>query len=636
MAQFVSHDRFVKAPDHPSVEYIIKNEVGSVLSQALADLYETKPKNQLHFLGNWLVSYSKAAQCLNKEQESNELRSSLKEKQIKAQQDLKALQDKQELEHERHMEKYEELKGRIRNTLDVEDFLPELSQFLKDETHAAASYIGKLEKIKRPITLLDNEKAHIDEDAPQVIRYIAASAGSEFMIDQTLNDTEGEATYSIWKEDEPPAEETEEEKLIRESQKDKLKTVCVDDVINDPRIKFFDVPKLGAYFAVPLTYNSCLFETAFDAGVEDALECRRLRAQQEEEKQKSEHTSNKEEEEEKVVEEIVEAPFKVIENRLVVAIDSLGQDRVFTDEEKDLVVEWVIFIKNEWERAENKALGNDINAHIAQHLKDQQKLNDKQSEWMEEEKNIVEETIKAQDPGLPDEIKQIEGQLALLQLLKSRFQEEFPDLHELSQYTVLKFSRVFQLAFYLQGLSRDSIVEPRTNMISWKRSKPHLNNKFKDFILHLQPRGPKPPKPEVYAKTMKLEKDLQSINFEDLQHYSLALSTLYRVLEQYLKIRIMDVSYRRHEYNARVEERESAIKASQDLADKRKKHLEDAREAFDKELENLEEDAEKPEFEELKVLQEFDENESNRPVEIPPEVVKEEDGDIEWEETFSQ
>ena len=635
MAKFVLHERFAPAPDHPSVEYIKTNEIGSVLSQALADLYESKPKNQLHFLGNWLISHSKSAEYLSKEKESQELRDTLKERQLKSHQDENTLKRKQELEQEKHMEVLEEFKGRIRNTLDVEDYLPELSQFLKNESHAAACYIGKLEKVKRPINLLDNEKAHIDDEAPQVIRYIASSSGSEFMIDQTLNDTEGEATYGVWKEDEPPGEETEEEKTLRESMKDKLKTVSVDDVINDPRIKFFDVPKLGAYFVAPLTYNSCLLENAFDAGVEDALECRRLRAQQEEEKQKSEHTSNKEDEEEKVVEEIIEAPFKVVENRLIVAIDSLGQDRVFTDNEKELVVEWVTFIKSEWERAENKALGNDINAHIAQHLKDQQKLNDRQSEWMEEEKNVVEDTIKSLDSNLPDEVKQIEGQVALLQLLKSRFQEEYLDLHELSNFTVLKFARVFQLAFYLQGLHRDSIVEPRTNMINWKRSKKFLNNQFKDFILHLQPKGPKPGKPEVYSKTMKLEKDLLSINFDDLQHYSLALSTLYKVLEQYFRVRVMDVSYRRHEYNAKVEEREAAIKAAQELADKRKKHLDDAKEAFDKELENLEEDAEVPVFEEVKILQEFDENESNRAVDIPPEVIADEDGDIAWEETFS-
>ena len=132
---------------------------------------------------------------------------------------------------------------------------------------------------------------------------------------------------------------------------------------------------------------------------------------------------------------------------------------------------------------------------------------------------------------------------------------------------------------------------------------------------------------------MKLEKDLLLINFDDLQNYSLALSMLYRFLEQYFKVRVLDVSYRRHEYNNKVEEREQAIKAAEELEEKRKNHLRESIENFEKELEALEEDAERPVFDEARILQEFDETESHKPIEIPPEVKPDEDGDIEWEET---
>jgi hypothetical protein len=634
MANFVSHERFVKPKDHDSVSYIKDHEVGKVLCQALADLYERRPKNQLHFLGNWLLNYSKSSENLNLELKKHEFRESLLENQEKAKKDLQSLNQKKILEQEKHQEVLEELRGRIRNSVDVDDFLPELAEFLRTETGSAACYIGILEKVKREISLLDNEKAHIDEDAPLVIRYIAACLKSkELMIDKTLNETEGEATFSIWKEDEPVAEDADEGATLREVQKDRIKTVLVDDVVSDTRIKFFDVPKLGAYFAVPLTFNSCLFEASFDAGVEDALECRRLRAQQEEEKQKSEHTSNKEEEEEKVFEEIQEAPYKVVETRLVVALDTLGQDRTFTEAQKELTIEWVKFIKSEWERAENASLARDIQTHIGQHLKDQQRLHDKQSEWMEEEKNVFEEAVKSSDSSLPDDVRQLEGKVALLELYRNRLLEEFQDLLELFHYKVLKFARVFQLAFYLQGARREEVVEPRTNMINWKLAKKFLNQNFKSFITNVQPRGPKPEKPEVYAKTMKLERDLLAINFDDLQQYSLSLASLYKFLEQYFKVRISDVAIRRHDYNFKVEEREAAIRASKELAEKREKYLSDAREAFEKELEALEEDAERPEFEEIRILQEFDENESNRPVEIPAEVIPDEDGDIDWEET---
>ena len=569
------------------------------------------------------------------ERQREELRESLKEKHLKSIQGQREFEEKQQLELEALQEQQEELKGRIHSTQDVDDFLEELVDYLRHSTGAAACYVGRLEKVKKPISLLDHERAHIDEEAPQVIRYIAASKNSEFMVGKVLTEEEGEATYSIWKEEEEPPvpADEEEEDSDANKKKERVKTVSVDDVVTDPRIKFFDVPKLGAYFAVPLTYRSCLYEGSFDAGVEDALECRKLRAQQEEEKLKSEHASNKEEEEEKVVEEILEAPYKTHEVKMVVALDTLGQDRTFKESEKNLVVEWVEFIKNEWERAEDLSLRHDVSEHILQHFKDQQKLQDKQSEWLDEERNCVDEAVKALEHPIHEDLRQIHGQMALLELLRRRLLEELPDLYQFIHCKVVKYARVFQLAFYLQRIDRDEIVEPKTNMINWKKSKKFLNASFKTFIADLHPKGPMPYAAPVYAKTLKLEKDLLAIPFEEVQAYSLALSALYRFLEQYFKIRVMDVAHRRHEYNNKVEERENAIRAAEELADRRKKHLEDARDAYDREVEALEEDAERPVFDEGRILQEFDETDSNRPVEIPSEITPDEDRDIDWEET---
>lgn len=34
--------------------------------------------------------------------------------------------------------------------------------------------------------------------------------------------------------------------------------VLIENVVRDPRVKFFGIPKLGAYLALPITYNSWL------------------------------------------------------------------------------------------------------------------------------------------------------------------------------------------------------------------------------------------------------------------------------------------------------------------------------------------------------------------------------------------
>ena len=36
------------------------------------------------------------------------------------------------------------------------------------------------------------------------------------------------------------------------------------EVVRDPRVHFYKVPRLGSYMAIRLEYNSCLFEEAFD------------------------------------------------------------------------------------------------------------------------------------------------------------------------------------------------------------------------------------------------------------------------------------------------------------------------------------------------------------------------------------
>jgi hypothetical protein len=48
-------------------------------------------------------------------------------------------------------------------------------------------------------------------------------------------------------------------------------SLCVKEVVREPRIHYFKVPRLGSYLAIRLEYESCLFDEALDAGVRDML-----------------------------------------------------------------------------------------------------------------------------------------------------------------------------------------------------------------------------------------------------------------------------------------------------------------------------------------------------------------------------
>jgi hypothetical protein len=43
-------------------------------------------------------------------------------------------------------------------------------------------------------------------------------------------------------------------------------------VIREPKMHYWQVPKLGCYMAIPLIYKSCLFEEAIDKAIEDYIE----------------------------------------------------------------------------------------------------------------------------------------------------------------------------------------------------------------------------------------------------------------------------------------------------------------------------------------------------------------------------
>lgn len=98
------------------------------------------------------------------------------------------------------------------------------------------------------------------------------------MVDKILKQEEG-ITYQIFGPDEeeqaPPEEEgtgeegEDGEKKPKEKKEKLPKHIYIEEVVREPKIHFYQVPKLGSYLAIKLEYDSCLFLDAFDAAVED-------------------------------------------------------------------------------------------------------------------------------------------------------------------------------------------------------------------------------------------------------------------------------------------------------------------------------------------------------------------------------
>lgn len=149
---------------------------------------------------------------------------------------------------------------------------------LKFVSESTAVYVGKVVKPIKEIGEEDDDAAHIDPNAVDQIQFIHSDENHNFMVDKILKPDEG-VTFGLFqeeaKEEEEVKEEEEEEDKIdpgkyKAPPKPKpLRHILVPEVVREPKIHYYTVPRLGSYLAIKLEYNSCLFEEAFDEAVAD-------------------------------------------------------------------------------------------------------------------------------------------------------------------------------------------------------------------------------------------------------------------------------------------------------------------------------------------------------------------------------
>ena len=60
------------------------------------------------------------------------------------------------------------------------------------------------------------------------------------------------------------------------------------EVVREPKMHFKKVPKLGCFMAIPLVYNSCLFNDALEEAVENYMVVSKEREEQEKQKAEQE------------------------------------------------------------------------------------------------------------------------------------------------------------------------------------------------------------------------------------------------------------------------------------------------------------------------------------------------------------
>ena len=207
-----------------------------------------------------------------------------------------------------------------------------MTDHLKTFTNSSAVYIGKLVAPKKPIEEGDDDQAHVDDASEKIIHFTHANEEHSFLVDQVLHKGNG-LTFDVFNdkvdEDGKPIEQED------------LEHVLIKEVVREPRIHFFKVPRLGSYLAIRLEYNSCLSVEAYNDGIKDALSVKeRLKEQEDQKREHDEKERDRKEECEANDQEYVRddgtwpeikpKPFTTHKVQYVVCLNTLGQDREFT------------------------------------------------------------------------------------------------------------------------------------------------------------------------------------------------------------------------------------------------------------------------------------------------------------------
>ena len=172
--------------------------------------------------------------------------------------------------------------------------------------------------------------------------------------------------------------------------------------------------------AIPLVYNSCLSVEAVDAAIEDWAEVSKQieaqdkekaewEAEQQQLREDAEKAQQEFEPEPREWEELAIKPFATTEQSFVVCIDTLGQDRELTNDQKRFALETVSKFKDTWEQFENTKLLADRDMRMQIVEEDKEWAGENLEKLQKEEETYIDEKLNQYDEFDDDDHKTLLG-----------------------------------------------------------------------------------------------------------------------------------------------------------------------------------------------------------------------------------
>jgi len=688
-AEYLKNFKFDYTSSHPDIEYLNKVKVSHTISRGLAELYKIQPKNPTTFLANWLLNESRSSEIIKQFEENKKIKEDIKNHyditKTKREEEAKLIQehqDKIQREKENFIEK-------VKSCTDFEDNMNYFCEELKKFVNATGVYVSIYDKKRKNlISEDDDENSHLLEE--KALRYIYFCNDHQFMKNKyleagngityklifpgeettvvdgdniNLNNNQGDENISNQNPENAEQNNPIEVDSSRMTSEHNLAKIYEKEVVMRPEMKFFREPRLGCYLALDMSYLSSLNNDSLVSAINNFIELRSNIAAQGErrrqhdlrmaelQKERMEASASGSNPNEELFENFNEEPVKLqdfnkIEKKLIISIDTLGQDREFSEEENKLIHRIVRAIKLTWEKLEEKLLLKDRDVKIEidniNRILNEMYTYDKLI--LEEDKFIKEhfDSEQFKDNQIKDEkLKQIETELTKAKFIMKSFLDDENIETIFLKYAELEFVQfdsLFQNILYFIGVKNRDINEENTNKLEWKKAKKFWNIKVLEKLRDYSPIGPKPGKVNPYSYINRIINNLENFSTrrEEIRAESFVLDRLLEFMLLTLKIRRDDIINRREEISELMEKRNIAILSHKEREERRSRDLEEARNSFtaNRNIDNADDDddqnyQEVQEFNEEEFLKKWDEE--NPQIEIPEEVFYHEDGDYEIE-----
>jgi hypothetical protein len=151
---------------------------------------------------------------------------------------------------------------------DPYDNLEGLAQHIHDNIGSTGVYIGQLEAPRVKIQDDSASDAHLDKSSPQVIKFKFANSDHKELIVNTVLKPGVGVSHEVFSD--KITENNEKIDLSKpENICEQFKHMWVPEVIREPKMHYWTVPRLGSFMAVPLVYKSYLNINSFDKAVKD-------------------------------------------------------------------------------------------------------------------------------------------------------------------------------------------------------------------------------------------------------------------------------------------------------------------------------------------------------------------------------